>query len=147
MTEPFILCSVAGTTYGLRSRDVAHIEMVEHVTGVPNAPPAVDGVVFSRGEVVPALNLRVRFGFERRDYDVRTRLLVVRSGGRTVGLLVDDAREFMNIASDAIQPPAAALSGLSGEYLEGVVNVADRLILVLKLAAVLELPEPVQVIS
>ena len=48
-----------------RSRDVAHIEMVEQITRVPNAPPFVDGVVFSRGQVVPAVNLRARFGFER----------------------------------------------------------------------------------
>ena len=143
MSEPFILCAVAGTTYALRSRDVAHVEMLDHVTVVPNAPPAMDGVVFSRGEVVPALNLRVRFGFERRDYDLRTRLLVVKADGRTIGLIVDDAREFMTIASDAIQPPAAGLTGLSGQYLEGVVNVADRLILILKLTAVLELPQPV----
>jgi len=147
VTEPFILFSVAGTTYALRTREVAHIEMVEQVTAVPNAPPAVDGVVFSRGEVVPALNLRVRFGFPRRDHDLRTRLLVVRSGSRTVGLLADDAREFVNIARDAIQPPATGLSGLSGEYLEGVVNIGDRLILILKLAGVIELPEPSSTVS
>ena len=56
--------------------------MVENVTGVPNAAHFVDGVVFSRGQVVPALNLRARFGFERADYDLRTRLLVVQHGGR-----------------------------------------------------------------
>ena len=52
--------------------------MVEQVTPVPNAPPFVDGVVFSRGQVVPAVNLRARFGFERVADDLRTRLLVVR---------------------------------------------------------------------
>ena len=81
MTEPFILFTVAGTTYGLRSRDVAHIEMVDQITAVPNAAHFVDGVVFSRGQVVPALNLRARFGFERAPYDLSTRLLVVREGG------------------------------------------------------------------
>ena len=70
--------------------------MVEHVTPVPNAPPFVDGVVFSRGQVVPAVNLRARFGFERAEYDLRTRLLVVQHGGRSVGLVVDAAREFVS---------------------------------------------------
>ena len=37
MTEPFILFTVAGTTYGLRSTQVAHVELIEHVTPVPNA--------------------------------------------------------------------------------------------------------------
>ena len=141
--ETFILFSVAGTTYALRSRDVAHVEMVEQVTAVPNAVPFVDGVVFSRGEVVPALNLRARFGFEKSPYDLSTRLLVVRAGDRTVGLVVDAAREFVAIDPASTQPPESALTGLSGRYPEGVANMGDRLILVLDLAEVLTFTDPV----
>lgn len=142
-TDTFILFTVAGTSYALRSRDVAHVEMVEQITAVPNAATFVDGVVFSRGEVVPALNLRARFGFERAAYDLGTRLLVVRGDGRTVGLIVDAAREFVSIEPGSIHPPAAALTGLSGRYLEGVANVGDRLILVLNLDEVLNFSDPV----
>jgi len=135
--ETFILFAVAGTTYALRSRDVTHVEMVEQVTAVPNAAAFVDGVVFSHGHVVPALNLRARFGFEKAAYDVATRLLVVHSGERSVGLIVDGAREFVAFDPGLIQPPGTALAGLSGRYLEGIANVGDRLILVLNLPAVL----------
>jgi len=141
-TETFILFSLAGTTYAVRSREVAHVEMLEHVTAVPNATAFLDGVVFSRGEVVPALNLRARFGFERAPYDLATRLLVVRSGERTVGLVVDAAREFAAIDPSTIQPPATALTGLSGRYLEGVANIGNRLILVLSVEAVLTFSDP-----
>lgn len=141
-TETFILFSLAGTTYAVRSREVAHVEMLEHVTAVPNATAFLDGVVFSRGEVVPALNLRARFGFERAPYDLATRLLVVRSGDRTVGLVVDAAREFAAIDPSTIQPPATALTGLSGRYLEGVANIGNRLILVLSVQAVLTFSDP-----
>lgn len=143
MTEPFILFTVAGTTYALRSRDVAHIEMVEQVTAVPNAAHFVDGVVFSRGQVVPALNLRARFGFEKAAYDLSSRLLVVHTGGRSVGLVVDAAREFVSLDPATIQPPNAALTGLSGRYLEGVANLGDRLILVLDLDEALTFSDPV----
>ena len=142
-TDTFILFTVAGTTYALRSREVAHVEMIEQVTAVPNATVFLDGVVFSRGEVVPALNLRARFGFERAPYDLSTRLLVVHTAGRTVGLVVDAAREFVTIDPGAILPPASALTGLSGRYLEGVANIGDRLILVLNLGEVLTFGDPV----
>ena len=59
MSETFILFTIADTTYALRSREVAHVEMIETITPVPNAAEFVDGVVFSRGSVVPAMNLRV----------------------------------------------------------------------------------------
>ena len=141
--ETFILFAVSGTTYAVRSRDVAHVEMLEQVTAVPNAAPFVDGVVFSRGQVVPALNLRARFGFERAPYDMSTRLIVVQREGRSVGLVVDGAREFASIDPSAIQPPSTALTGLSGNYLEGIANVGNRLILVLDLADVLKFDDPV----
>lgn len=143
MADNFILFLLAGTTYALRTRDVAHVEMVEQITGVPNAPHFVDGVVFSRGQVVPALNLRARFGFERIPNDLRTRLLVVQSEGRSVGLVVDSAREFLGIAPDAIQPPGQALTGISGRYIEGIANIGDRLILVLDLREILSVAQSI----
>ena len=77
----YILFSVAGTTYALPSAEVRHMEMLESITRVPNAPAFVDGVVFSRGQVVPVVNLRARFGFDRAEFDLRTRLIVVQAGG------------------------------------------------------------------
>ena len=141
-TETFIVLSVSGTTYAVRSRHVQHMEMVESVTRVPNAAPFVDGVVFSRGQVVPAVNLRARFGFERAPYDVRTRLVVVNSNGRSVGLIVDEAREFLRLPESTICPPQETLAGLSGEYIEGIASVSGRLILVLDLDNLLNFSEP-----
>ncbi len=140
-TEPFILFELAGTTYGLPSRVVQQMEMVEHITPVPNAASFVEGVVFSRGQVVPAINLRRRFGFESVPHDLRTRLVVVTNGGRTVGLLVDAAREFVLIPADAVHVPPEAISGLSGKYLQGIARLGDRLILVLDINEVLDFTE------
>ena len=142
MIDQYIVFELAGTSYALRSDHVAHVEMVEGVTRVPNATHFVDGVVFSRGTVVPALNLRARFGFERQPYSTRTRLLVVNAGGRVVGLLVDSAREFLKIPGDAIKPPNDALNGSSGRYLAGVATSGGRLIFILDLEAVLVPDDP-----
>ena len=132
-TGSYILFSVAGTTYALPTSEVRHMEMIENITRVPNAPSFVEGVVFSRGQVVPVVNLRARFGFERSAVDLRTRLVVVQSGGRQLGLLVDAAREFVNIPPDAVQPPHEALAGMSGRYVDGIASLGDRLILILNL--------------
>jgi purine-binding chemotaxis protein CheW len=139
--ETFILFELAGTTYGVRSRDVQHIEMVEHLTPVPNAAHSVEGVVFSRGEVIPALNLRARFGFEKIPHDLRTRLVVVQAEGRSVGLVADSAREFIRIAAEAIQPPHETITGLSGKYLEGIATLDGRIVLILNLEEVINIAE------
>lgn len=129
--EPFVLLEVAGTTYGIRSRDVLHIEMIEHITAVPDALPFVEGVVFSRGRVIPALSLRVRFGFDRISHDLRTRLIITQIGERTIGFIADAAREFVSIPPDKILPPPEEISELSSKYLEGIVRLGERLILIL----------------
>lgn len=145
--EPFILFELAGTTYGVRSRFVQQVEMVEHVTPVPNASGAVEGVVFARGQVVPALNLRVRFGFEKAPFDLRSRLLVVATGGRVVGMIVDTAREFLSIPASAIEAPPEAITGLSGKYLEGIATLDRRLILILNLDEVIDISSPQSVVG
>lgn len=138
-SEPFILMELAGTTYGVRSRFVQQTDMIENITAVPNAAPAVEGVVLARGQVIPAVSLRVRFGLEKVPYDLRSRLVVIKSGKRVIGLIVDAAREFVNVPTAAIEPPPEAISGLSGKYLEGIATLNGRMILVLNLDEVIDL--------
>ena len=60
---------------------------------------------------------------------LRTRLVVVEAAGRTVGLIVDEAREFVAIPAGAIQPPHERLTPTSGRYLDGIATIGDRMIL------------------
>jgi len=142
--EPFILFELSGTTYGVRSRFVQQIEMIDDVASVPNAHPAVEGVVLVRGQVIPALNLRTRFGFEKIERDLRSRLVVINTQKRVVGLVVDTAREFLKISPESIEPPPEALTGLSGHYLEGIATIGERMILILNLDSVLDLEYEVE---
>ena len=142
-TDHCILFVVAGTTYALPSQDVAHVEMVEQITRVPNAPGFVDGVVFSRGHVIPAVNLRARFGFERVPTDLKTRLLVVQTRGRSIGLLADECREFLLIPPSSVHPPGDALAGDGAQYITGIATIGDRMIVVLNLDELLNSQDPI----
>lgn len=138
-SDTYVLFELAGTTYALASSSVQHIDMLEHVTVVPNAHPAIDGVVFSRGQVIPALNLRVRFGFPREVPTMRTRILFAQVPPRVVGLVVDSAREFRKVSPADIRPIGEALTGVAGVYLKGVTTINKTLVLILGLENVLNL--------
>ena len=103
--ETYILFEIAGTSYGVSTRSVQQVELIEHITPLPNASSFVEGVVFTRGQVIPALNVRLRFGFEKTKHTTRTRLIVTNHKGRTVGLIVDSAREFMTGTKTFAAPP------------------------------------------
>lgn len=145
-SEPYIFFELAGALYGVHSRDVQHVDMLEHVTPVPNTAPSLEGVVFSRGQVVPALNLRVRFGLPREAHTPQTRLIFLRAHERSVALVVDSAREFRSIAREEIKPVEETLHGIRGNYLKGVAKVRDRLAFLIDVAAVLA-PEEVELLS
>jgi purine-binding chemotaxis protein CheW len=137
-SDTYIVFELAGTNYGVLSNSVQQVQMVEQITPVPNAIAVVEGVVHTRGRVIPVLNLRVRFGFEKIPFDLRARLVVVNVGGRIVGLLVDTAREFVRIPASSIEPTPEGITGLSGKYLEGIASMKGRLVLMLNLGAVID---------
>jgi purine-binding chemotaxis protein CheW len=141
-SESFVLFELAGKTFGLRSQSVKSVEMVEHVTAVPNTVAFVEGVTFTRGQVIPSINLRIRFGFPRVPRDPRARMLVIQPNGRTAGILVDSVREFVSIPAAEIQPSGetndARNCGVIGRFVEGTATTGKRLILILNLDAVLE---------
>jgi len=140
-SESYVLFELAGSAYAIPSRNVQHLEMFEHVTLVPNANPAIDGVVFSRGQVIPALNLRTRFGFPRQENTLRTRILFVTVHNRTVGLIVDSAKQFLNFSTESIRPIEETLTGINGKYLKAVTKAGERLVLILDLEAVLNVDD------
>jgi purine-binding chemotaxis protein CheW len=146
-SETFVLLELAGTTYAIRSNFVQQVMMIEHVTPVPNAISVVEGVVHARGRVVPALNLRVRFGFEKVPFDLRSRLIIVSVDGRVIGLLADSAREFVRIPIASIEAPPEGITGLTGKYLEGVVSLKGRLILVLRLDQVIDVGDTEAIVA
>src|SRR5258705_5920164 len=93
-TDSYILFELAGTTYGVPSGEVQHMEMAEQITPVPNAEPHVEGVVFSLGEVVPVVNLRLRFGFSMAVHTNRSRMIIMRAGTRRVRHVTGSAPEI-----------------------------------------------------
>jgi purine-binding chemotaxis protein CheW len=139
--EAYVLFELSGSLYGLPSRSVLHIEMVEEITRVPNANPAVEGVVFSRGQVIPALNLRVRFGFPPGERTLRSRIVFATIHNRTVGLIVDTAREFRRIPANGIRPIQESLTGINDKYIQATAHLDDRLVLILDLEAILKVED------
>jgi chemotaxis signal transduction protein len=142
MSDTYVLLELAGSLYGVAAEQVLHIDMVEHVTLVPKAHPAIEGVVFSRGQVIPALNLRTRFGFPLEPRTRRTRIVFVQVQRRIIGLITDAAREFKRISDQQIRPIGESLTGVAGNYLKGVAGHGERLVLMLDLEKVVEVNDP-----
>ena len=133
-SEPFVVCRLGPSHYAIPARLVQQLEMVETITRVPGSASYVEGVVYLRGQVVPVVNLRARFGMERIPYDLSARLVVIRVDERVVGLAVDSASEFLTFPDGALQP---APQTMGEQHLSGVVASEERLILILDVSKLL----------
>jgi len=104
------------------------------ITRVPNTPHYVEGVINLRGKVIPIINMRRRFGLIEIEYNKQTRIMVMDVEGELMGFIVDAVSEVIRISSSEIQPsPAVVTSGIDQECIAGVINQAERLLVLLDL--------------
>ncbi|MDR3198725.1 MAG: chemotaxis protein CheW [Planctomycetaceae bacterium] len=118
--------------YGIEIRYVTEIVGMQKITEVPDMPVFVKGVVNLRGQVIPVLDMRLRFNMEPRNYDERTCIIVVNIGGSQVGLVVDTVNEVRNIDNDQISPPPKTAGADSARYIQGMGKVGEEVIILLE---------------
>jgi len=112
---------------------VHEINRITEITRIPNAPSHVQGVINLRGKIVPVVNLRKMLGFERKDVDAQSRIIVVEIGGMVFGFLVDSVSEVVRLPGTSVDEPPTFSSGVESSYIDGVGKVDDRLLILLNL--------------
>jgi purine-binding chemotaxis protein CheW len=120
--------------YGVDVLKVREIIRMPVVTRVPNTPYYVEGVINLRGKVVPIICMRKKFGLTESENDKQTRIMVMDMEGELMGFIVDAVSEVIRISGSEIQPsPAMVAGGIDQECIAGVINQADRLLVLLNL--------------
>jgi len=107
----------------------------------------VKGIINLRGDVIPIIDLRDKFGLEPREDTVHTRVIVVEIEGRLMGMMVDSASQVVRIPADQVDPPPAVPGGFSQELITGVGKLEDRLVILLNADAILTVEEKVALSS
>jgi len=116
--------------YGIEIMDVREIVRWQEPTPVPQTPADVRGVISLRGTVIPVLDLRSRFGSGEPKDTTETRIVVIEVGDAPVGVTVDEVTEALSVPASA-REPVSTLFVSEGSELGEVVNLEDRLLLVL----------------
>ena len=107
------------------------------VTHVPRAPQFMEGVINLRGQLIPIIDLRTRFGMQRAEHTKNTRIVVTEIGAKRVGMVVDSVSEVLRLPVDAIEDAPDMITGVDTEYIRGVGKIEDRLIILLDLAKII----------
>ena len=129
--------NISNEEFGLDILKVHEINRMLEITRIPGAPEFVEGVINLRGRIIPVIDLRKRFNFEKKEPDKLTRIVVVEIEEKIVGFIVDSVSEVLRLPSSKVEPPPPIVAGIDAEYISGVGKLDDRLLILLDLGKLL----------
>ncbi|MBP3702615.1 MAG: purine-binding chemotaxis protein CheW [Lachnospiraceae bacterium] len=135
----YIVVKLGQESYGIKIDYVDNIVRMPRITRVPKSQPYFVGVINLRGEVVPVMSLRRRFGMEEDVYVGSTRIIIIKLEDQTlVGMLVDEVREVVDLDERMIESPNFKLSEENAVYFAGIGKNGDNLISLLDIESVVK---------
>ena len=124
---------LADEEYGVEVLKVREIIRMPTITKMPNVPQHVEGIINLRGKVIPIISMRRRFGLMENENNNHTRIIIMDVVGSLTGFIVDSVSEVIRIHDSEIQPPPSLVlsSGVGQEFITGVYNHAERLLIIM----------------
>jgi len=114
----YTIFDIAGEDFGIEIQGVVEILKPQKLCKIPELPDFVSGVISLRGEIIPVIDMRVRFGItETAD---KHRIVLIRIEGEKVGLIVDNVTDIVEIPEKKISRPPKLFKGFRAEFIEGL---------------------------
>ena len=139
----FVGFRIEGEEFGVPIQYVQEIIWLTRITRVPRTPPFVEGIINLRGNVLPVIDLRKRFGLPSLAATESTSIIVVDVDGRRSGVIVDAVSEVRRLALDSIEPPPAVTGPIDSSFVTGIgkCHGGSDMIIILDLAGIVAVNE------
>lgn len=136
--KQYIVVSLGTEQYGIDIQYVDNIVRMQRITRVPKAQHYFKGVINLRGEIIPVMSLRMKFGLEPDEYTNATRIIIIKLEPQyAVGIIVDEVKEVVTLEEDSIDKPNYDSTDDKAGYLSGIGKHGDSLISLLNVAGVI----------
>jgi purine-binding chemotaxis protein CheW len=133
----FLTFRLGGEEYGIDILRVQEIRSYEEPTRIANAPDFIKGVVNLRGVIVPIVDLRIKLGCEKVEYNGFTVVIVLNVHGRVVGAVVDAVSDVLELSGELIKPAPEMNLNVSASFITGIANVAERMLILMDIEALM----------
>ncbi len=138
-TEKYLVFQIGNESYGMPLLQVQEIRSFTPVTRMPNTPNYVLGVMNLRGNIIAVLDARTRFEIEPLPEEESTVVIVAQVEGKTFGLRVDSVSDVVDVPLNQIQPPPPIASEATQRFLSGLVQMGERVLILLNLTEIFDL--------
>jgi len=125
--------------FAINITSVKRIALSVEVTDLPEGPGIVIGVINVKGQIIPVVNIRKRFGLPDKEIDLMDHFVIARTSTRTVAMVVDDVLEIKTITGDKKIPKEEILPEM--KHVAGALKIAGDIVLIHDIDAFLSLKE------
>lgn len=137
--DMYLTFGVAGEGYAVPIIYVTEIVGIQKIATVPDVPEYIRGVINLRGNVIPLMDVRLRFGLPFRKYDDRTVIIVLNVDEVRTGLIVDQVKEALEILPDQVDhPPQWQNQGEEGGVILGMGKQEEEVNIILDVHQLLD---------
>lgn len=126
-TQQFLTFRLAGEEYGVGILCVQEIRGWSAVTAIPHSPPWLLGVINLRGQVVPVIDLRVKFNYAKAEYNEFTVVIILNLKDRVVGIVVDGVSDVITLGSEQIKPAPSLGNHTDTSHIIGFGTLDERM--------------------
>jgi purine-binding chemotaxis protein CheW len=102
-------------------------------TPLPHVPDYVRGVINLRGVVLPVIDLKARLGLGMTDASAKHVIIVVNTGTRATGILVDAVSDIITLAGNQVQPTPEMMQDGDDKYVDGIAVLEGRMVTLLEM--------------
>lgn len=141
LSNKYLTFRLGKEDYGIEIRYVTEIVVVQKITEVPDMPGYVQGVINLRGQIIPVMDIRLRFNMEFREYDERTCVIVVNLDDMYVGLIVDTVQEVCEILPDNVSPAPSLGNSERKRYIMGMGKIGPDVKILLDVSMLIQKDE------
>ncbi|MBN1596954.1 MAG: chemotaxis protein CheW [Bacteroidales bacterium] len=145
----FLSFRIGSEVFAANVRNVLNILEMTKITKVPKASSYMKGVINLRGNVLPIIDSRLKFGLEETEYTTNTCIIVLElhigNDPITVGAIVDSVNEVLEIDDDNILPPPGIGTNFRSDFLKGMAKKDEGFIMLLDVEKVFATDEVVDI--
>ncbi|MFN7038195.1 MAG: chemotaxis protein CheW [Alphaproteobacteria bacterium] len=129
----YLTFTVEDEEYGVDIMTVREIKGWSETTRLPNSSEYMRGVMNLRGLIIPIFDLRARFGRGITEPHPKKVVVILAAGKKTIGILVDNVSDILDTNSESIKPAPDTDNSLSQEFVEGLISVKERMVVLLNI--------------
>lgn len=134
-TNRFLTFYLDEEIYGVNIFDVKEIIAMMKTTPVPKTPKFIKGVMNLRGNIIPVVDMRIKFDMQETEPQMYTAIVIITIEGKNIGFIVDKVEEVVNVEDENISPPPEFGSQVDTKFIKNMAKQKNKVVMILDLVA------------